>query len=422
MPGAARVGDIASSHDCFPETPAISGSPDISINGRPALRVGDECEIHACTCPGSPHGVHKRQVAKGSSTVSFNGKPAARIGDESGCGGVIISGSNNVFIGDTPYHSPIHDCAAQAVLARAPLIGLSPQLHDRVFAKSTLRGEGCTDAGTAPESQTHFAPFGLFQQIAGGGNSAQAPQTQHEPSAGAFSPQPDNAPWYQKLFSPEQAPGPNAAPSAATSTPPDDDVSGNHATALIHYGGAFCTPGAWSVSSPDAHGGILIGMMPGKRDAAEARRDYLDKEQLTRQAASHEAAPTRVRFTWQDGRDGTTVPVGYHTPKYCGQDSIPVLLMRLNPQTRQYEATLPGRIPLTLYWRSDNTATSESTAPGQADGQVIPLKPHHDPTARSTFTVTPQPLFTDCILIIPVDDIPPLYVFVGRRTASVFSH
>lgn len=128
MPGAARIGDIASGHDCFPETPAISGSPDISINGQPALRVGDEFEIHPCTCPGSPHGVHKRKVAEGSSTVSFNGKPAARIGDKSGCGGEIISGSNNVFIGDTPYRSPNHECARQAVLDRAPLLALSPAL------------------------------------------------------------------------------------------------------------------------------------------------------------------------------------------------------------------------------------------------------------------------------------------------------
>ncbi|WP_336915488.1 PAAR domain-containing protein [Vibrio cholerae] len=41
MPGAARLGDIGSEHDCFPPTPIIAGSGDVFIDGKPAARLGD---------------------------------------------------------------------------------------------------------------------------------------------------------------------------------------------------------------------------------------------------------------------------------------------------------------------------------------------------------------------------------------------
>ena len=41
MPKAARIGDIASAHGCFPPTPIIAGSGDVFISGIPAVRLGD---------------------------------------------------------------------------------------------------------------------------------------------------------------------------------------------------------------------------------------------------------------------------------------------------------------------------------------------------------------------------------------------
>ncbi len=95
MPKAARLGDIASGHGCFPPSPVTSASSDVFINGIPAARMGDSCAVHGCKdCP--PHG---RNIAAGSSTVFINGKPAARVGDSITCGGSISAGSGNVFIG-----------------------------------------------------------------------------------------------------------------------------------------------------------------------------------------------------------------------------------------------------------------------------------------------------------------------------------
>jgi len=38
-------------------------------------------------------------VASGSGTVFINGMPAARLGDVTGCGAVVVCGSPSVFIG-----------------------------------------------------------------------------------------------------------------------------------------------------------------------------------------------------------------------------------------------------------------------------------------------------------------------------------
>ncbi|WP_409311088.1 Imm15 family immunity protein [Pectobacterium sp. B1J-3] len=40
MPGAARLNNIGSGHDCFPENPITEGSADVIINGQPTARQG----------------------------------------------------------------------------------------------------------------------------------------------------------------------------------------------------------------------------------------------------------------------------------------------------------------------------------------------------------------------------------------------
>jgi uncharacterized Zn-binding protein involved in type VI secretion len=90
---AGRLGDTGSGHGKCSPTPITSGSGDVTINGQPAARKGDSL---------APHCKHGRSIAEGSSSVFINGKPAARVGDAIGCGGVVITGSGNVTIGDKP--------------------------------------------------------------------------------------------------------------------------------------------------------------------------------------------------------------------------------------------------------------------------------------------------------------------------------
>ncbi len=104
-PPQARLGDKsmvpADSHGCpaCPHPcigPAVGGSPDVFVNGLPAVRVGDP-GIHAACC-----GPNTWKAKAGSATVLINGKKAHRQGDsDKHCGGTgqMIEGSPNVFTG-----------------------------------------------------------------------------------------------------------------------------------------------------------------------------------------------------------------------------------------------------------------------------------------------------------------------------------
>ena len=76
--------------------PSVVGSPNVKINGKPAMRV-DDAGIHAACC-----GPNTWVAKAGSSTVKINGKKAHRKDDaDDHCGGTgkMIEGSPNVFSG-----------------------------------------------------------------------------------------------------------------------------------------------------------------------------------------------------------------------------------------------------------------------------------------------------------------------------------
>jgi uncharacterized Zn-binding protein involved in type VI secretion len=99
MQPATRVGDKANcpadSHgkNCCSHNvtgPAVSGSPDVFIDGKPALRVGDP-GVHSACC-----GPNTWVTVAGSSKVLINDIPAVRLGDATahcGGGGKMIEGS-----------------------------------------------------------------------------------------------------------------------------------------------------------------------------------------------------------------------------------------------------------------------------------------------------------------------------------------
>lgn len=109
MQAAGRLGDKSlaplDAHGCpaCPHLavtgPAVSGSPTVNTNKRPALRVGDR-GIHSACC-----GVNTWVAIAGSATVYIDGKPAHRVGDVTKhCGGpgALMEGSPNVIVGGPP--------------------------------------------------------------------------------------------------------------------------------------------------------------------------------------------------------------------------------------------------------------------------------------------------------------------------------
>jgi len=77
---------------------ALQGSPDVFVNGRPALRVGDVGAHAGCCGPGL------WRASAGSATVFINGVAAHRAGDRTlhcGGAGALVEGSADVLIGDS---------------------------------------------------------------------------------------------------------------------------------------------------------------------------------------------------------------------------------------------------------------------------------------------------------------------------------
>lgn len=95
MPAAARQGDLGVPH-CSSYTIA-QGSGDVSINGRPAARVGDPSTPHLV--PARRCFAHRASIVTGSSSVLINGRPAAHVGSKlAGCT-FVATGSADVVIG-----------------------------------------------------------------------------------------------------------------------------------------------------------------------------------------------------------------------------------------------------------------------------------------------------------------------------------
>lgn len=82
----ARLGDVSSHGGVI-----VTAAQRTTLNGRPVARM---CDLHACPIPF--HGVTR--IVSGASKTLVEGRPAARVGDVTGCGAVIVSGSDNTLV------------------------------------------------------------------------------------------------------------------------------------------------------------------------------------------------------------------------------------------------------------------------------------------------------------------------------------
>ena len=449
MPKAARLTDAGSGHECFPPSPVSSGSPDVTINGLPAARVGDTLAPHACSCGGG-HGTHSCTIESGSSSVFINGKPAARTGDGISCGGVIISGSGDVIIGDTPYKSPVAECAKQAVLNRLPLVMLSPALvATPVFAKSCLRGAGCTDAGTEEEPQNNFSAMS-FYQAQPAKPTEPTPATDNKPAQRAQSakkkkpvsgtdesipPQKEKslfdtvtgfffgeahavplAPLAPVIVGGAEAGMATAAGGATAKLNQDAAKALTHQ--MKHLSGPEAWPGQIAMNLPFVvMGAVVQSMLKGEKS------DLLTPENLLDVAEKMGTVPTRVRYNWvEDDDTGKLKPTGYHTEAGSGRDQVKVRLLNKRDDGR-YEFWEDGRHtgPLILWTPADAPGSEPDGWDTGNDSEPVGLEPlpglEYPDIDDVRIIATPIPDekdFRDYILVFPENEYPPVYIYLSK--------
>lgn len=302
--------------------------------------------------------------------------------------------------------------------------------RNRVFAKSSQRGEGCNDAGETREPHTNFAEMGIFRAapVVDTVTDTSAPQHAQTAKKKPLAPEVIQKPkkrsalyrWWNGNH--EEMDYQAAMTTAAAATRAQAATAG--ASVLEQLGGRFATYGTWAIRGATGLGevaaagagasvaGVLIGMMPGRLNNGE--QDFIDRiraEQLRE-------APTRVRFTWENDSQGNPVPQGWHTPP--GKDMVRVRKMGWDSRYQAYSFTTEENPRITIVWTPDNSGVKTPSNTGNQARPVLPNPVIVDPLPDNTgitATTTPTPeekSFADYILILPVPDIPPIYIYLSK--------
>ncbi|GJL42564.1 hypothetical protein TUM17577_37730 [Enterobacter asburiae] len=210
-----------------------------------------------------------------------------------------------------------------------------------------------------------------------------------------------------------------AVATAAAATRAQTATAG--ASLLEQIAGRGLTYGTWAVRGAAGLGeiavagpgapiaGLLVGMYPGRLNDGE--QDFIDRMR----AEQMREAPTRVRFTWEKDAKGNPVPRGWHTP--LGRDNVRVRKMDYDSTLQAYTFTTEEEPRITIIWTPDNSGVNTPSNTGNHARSVLPNPVIVDPLPDNsgiTATTSPAPeekSFADYILILPVPDLPPIYIF-----------
>lgn len=303
--------------------------------------------------------------------------------------------------------------------------------RNRVFAKSSLRGAGCNNAGDQREPQSNFAAMGFFRALPAEDPATDADVSQHaqtakkkRPAAPEDIPKPKkrSALWKWWNGNHEEMDYQAAVAAAAAAARTQTATAG--ASVLEQIGGRFATYGTWAVRGAAGFGevatagagasvaGLLVGMMPGRLNDGE--QDFLDRMRT----AQLREAPTRVRFTWEQDSKGNPVPHGWHTPP--GKDKVRVRKMAWDSRSQAYTFTTEEEPRVTIVWTPDRSGVNTPSNTGNQARPILPNPVIVDPlpdNTSMTATTTPaleEKRFADYILILPMPDLPPIYIYLSK--------
>ncbi|MEA9390592.1 S-type pyocin domain-containing protein [Acerihabitans sp. TG2] len=407
----------------------LSTLPNHTEHGRAVVRVGDR----TTTCPKcNQSGV----IVDGESHSIWDGVAAAvdrsivRCGCPEESNRIIAPKGQWMGAGKSPEQQAAEKQAALMIARQAEREAQAQQQaeerdRNRVFAKSCLRGDGCNDAGDAREPHTHFAEMGLFRVTptvnpATENDVPQYAQTaKKKPSTPEeTAPKPRGA-LYKWWFGNHEEVKYQAVTAAAASA-----VRAQAATAgagvLEQVAGRFATSGTWAVTAgrvlaagPGAPiAALLVGMMPGRLNDGE--QDFIDRMR----AEQMREVPSRVRFTWENNPQGNPVPRGWHTPP--GKDMVRLRRMEWDNSRKAYTFTTEEDNPITIIWTPDHSGVNVPSNTGNQARPVLPSSVIVDPLPESTgITTTTSPApeeksFADYILILPMPNIPPIYIYLSK--------
>ncbi|MCA6223098.1 S-type pyocin domain-containing protein, partial [Photorhabdus antumapuensis] len=202
-------------------------------------------------------------------------------------------------------------------------------------------------------------------------------------------------------------------------------VAEGEALVMRYIGGGATSAGRW-LAAPNP---VTVGLMGlfYSPELNQGEEDYLNQYQLRQIAEQFGKAPTRVRFRWiRDEKSGRMTVQGYHVSPENGLDRVPVHVMRLNRTTGNYEFWEPGENRPTILWTPNEQEFKVPAHTGNEERPFIPSQitvlPIPDKVG-SDIESLPMPEekdFRDYILVLPIPNMPPVYVYLSKPPVKLF--
>ncbi|AUJ80040.1 S-type Pyocin family protein [Enterobacter cancerogenus] len=415
----ARLGDqTTSGGEIISASSTIIEDRNIALNGDMAW-----CPKETCNGP--------FQI-NGTAYHFAEDKPCVATGDRvlCHCKNNQVVGTTTISVEDSP-GDPFEEHRKRAAewpitkaIAAAAALSALP-----VYAKSCLRGEGCTDAGTEQEVLDNFGHAGYYRAAPQTEQTTEEPvqhaqaAKKHKPAEPTPPPE-DNRPWYKRLFSsPDTTKAAAAAGMASARAATTTGITTGATTeagyaALQQIGGTLSTAGRWIAPSPPTV--LLFGMFYSPK-LNSGEQDYIDKMRLEQAAQNKENVPTRVRFRWEADQNGMIRPKGFHVSARGGQDKVPVRMLQKNTATGNYEFWEDGASKPTIVWTPDDPGYESPSNTGNRDNVYVPpsVLVYPESEINSPWsTETPAPgerPFRDYILVHPAGTFDPIYIYLSKN-------
>ncbi|MCC8422967.1 S-type pyocin domain-containing protein [Photorhabdus thracensis] len=413
----------------------ITGDQTITFNGRATAREGDHV-----TC-GKHSGTY--MIAGGvPSMFSMGRRLAGTLDSVSTCpcrarliNSVMDSYEKQEEVADRAVaptnmaaqnvSSPVK--AAGSVQSGPPPVTQAPPPPIAVFTKSCQQGKGCTDAGTEPEPANNFGRMGIYQ-VPSSPAPVAAQKPEPPPQGKKHLPEPDKPqdkklPWYKRWFrgGKEQA---EAAATAVAATTRSVAADGE-ALVMRYIGGGAASSERW-LAAPNPLTVGLMGLFYSPK-LNEGEEDYLNRYRLSEIAEQFGKAPTRVRFRWiRDEKSGRMTVQGYHVGPESGLDKVPVRMMTLNRTTGNYEFWEPGENRPTILWTPNEQEFQVPAHTGNEERPFIPSQitvlpiPEKVGSDIESLPMPEEKDFRDYILIFPIPNMPPVYVYLSKPPVKLF--
>ncbi len=317
--------------------------------------------------------------------------------------------------------------AAGSVQPGPPSVTQAPPPPIPVFTKSCQRGKGCTDAGTEAEPANNFGRMGIYQ-VPSSPAPVAAQKPEPPPQGKKHPPEPDKPqdkklPWYKRWFGGGKEKVEEAATAVAATT--RSAVADGEALVMRYIGGGAASSGRW-LAAPNPLTVGLMGLFYSPK-LNEGEEDYLNRYRLSEIAEQFGKAPTRVRFRWiRDEKIGRMTVQGYHVGPESGLDKVSVHMMTLNRTTGNYEFWEPGEHRPTILWTPNEQEFQVPTHTGNEERPFIPLQitvlpiPEKVGSDIESLPMPEEKDFRDYILILPIPNMPPVYVYLSKPPVKLF--